>query len=103
MFLFSAKTMAAPSGADLLRACEDSIKNGFDTKAGMLCIWYVTPCDCNFAAKKQLPRVCLPEDKSHESLAKEVMTGLQQQPGLKTETAEMAAAKILSLKYPCSD
>ncbi len=66
-----------------------------------MCIWYVTPCDCNHGDKKTVPRVCLPEDISHEKLAREVITSLKEHPAYQDHTAEMAAGLILSPKYPC--
>lgn len=101
--LFCTKVLAAPSGADLLNACEGALDSGFQSKAGMMCIWYVTPCDCNFGEQKNVPRVCLPEESEHKELAKEVIAGLYDRPELGTETAEMAAGLILSPNYPCSD
>ena len=102
-FLFCNNVMAIPTGEDLLEACEFSQKNGFQSKQGMMCIWYVTPCDCNFGNKKSIPRVCLPREISHELLADEVITGLKEKPELMQETADMAVGKILSPRYPCSD
>ena len=103
LLLFSRSLMAAPTGEDLLTACEDAQKNGYQSQQGMLCIWYVTPCDCHFGKETTMPRVCLASDISHESLAEDVITGLHDQSQLLTETAEMAAAVILAPKYPCQD
>ena len=97
----SVNAFAAPSGEDLLTACEDSLANGFSSTRGMMCIWYVTPCDCNHGDKKKVPRVCLPDDASHVKLAKEVISGLKENPEFQAETAEMAAGLILAPKYPC--
>ena len=94
---------AAPTASNLLNACEDSLENGFQSEMGMLCIWYVTPCDCHFGEKLDVPRVCLPPDLSHEILAKEVVEALKARPELQKETAEMAAGLILSPRYPCHD
>ena len=101
LFIFSGNIQAAPSGGNLLTACEDSLVNGFQSKAGMMCIWYVTPCDCHHGDKETVPRVCLPEDASHVDLAKEVIEGLKVNPEYQSETAEMAAGLILAPKYPC--
>ena len=102
LLMSGSDVLAAPSGADLLHACEDSLVNGFQSKTGMMCIWYVTPCDCNFGDKKTVPRVCLPKDAAHEDLAREVIESLKVKTGLQTLTAEMAAGIILSPIYPCN-
>ena len=96
----SANVLAAPTGADLLGACEDSLMNGFQGTTGMMCVWYVTPCDCH-GKDAAIPRVCLPDGKSPESLAREVIDGLKSQPELQSESAEISASKILAPKYPC--
>ncbi len=100
---FSTSLAAAPSGADLLTACENATKNGFDNTKGMLCIWYVTPCDCHFGKANHIPRVCLPDDVSHQSLAKTVIKEIKARPELKQENAEETAATILAPLYPCKD
>lgn len=92
---------AAPSGGDLLIACKDSITNGFHGKNGMMCVWYVTPCDCHYGINEDIPRVCLPEKEPPELLAREIIDGLNTNPELLKESAEMAAGLILSPKYPC--
>lgn len=93
---------AAPTGADVLAACEKALSKGFHGTVGMMCIWYVTPCDCQAGKDPAIPRVCLPEDKAPETLAKEVVEGLKQQPALLNESAEVSAGRILAPKYPCS-
>lgn len=100
---YSSGVYAAPSGADLESACQQSLNDGFHGNEGMLCTWYVTPCDCDYGKKQDLPRVCLPQTVSVETLASEVVAGLQAQPGLKTRDAGFAAARILSRIYPCHD
>lgn len=92
---------AAPSAADLLAACEDSLQNGFKDERGMLCVWYVTPCACDAAIKPGLPRVCLPSSATPEALATEVVRALRQRPELASMSAEAAAATILAPRYPC--
>ena len=99
--MFCGNSQAAPSGQDLLLACENSLLNGFQGTKGMMCIWYVTPCDCHYGEKESIPRVCLPVDISHEELAKEVVSGLKADPALQEFTAEMAVGTILSPHYPC--
>jgi len=100
---YSSGTRAAPSGADLQTACQQSLEGGFHGNAGMLCTWYVTPCDCDYGREQEIPRVCLPATVTVESLAGEVLAGLRAQPALRTEDAGVAAAIILSHIYPCSD
>ncbi len=91
--------IAAPSGSDLLEACTQSMRDGFDSMKGKLCTWYVTPCDCNI--DKTIPMVCLPESVSTETLAGIVISGLQQRPELQQLDATRAAAEILSARYSC--
>ena len=100
---YSSKVCAAPSGADLESACQQSLEYGFHGNEGMLCTWYVTPCDCDYGMKQEFPRVCLPETVPVETLAGLVVNGLKKQPELKTEDAGFAAAEILSRTYPCSE
>ncbi len=98
---FSTNLLAAPTGADLLNACEDSLKNGFHGTKAMMCVWYVTPCDCHHGKDSAIPRVCLPDGKKAESLALEVIDGLKSQPELQTKSAEISANEILVKNYPC--
>lgn len=99
--IMSATVQAAPSGADLLEACEISLEQGFQTTKGMLCVWYVTPCDCHYGKDSEVPRVCLPEGLDAEFLAKEVISGLKLDPILQAHSAEIAAGKVLVKKYSC--
>ena len=94
-----APATAAPSGGDLLQACNQALRDGFDTMVGKMCTWYVTPCDCNI--DKTIPKVCLPESVSTETLTGLVISGLTQQPELQQLDATRAAARILSGEYPC--
>ena len=99
--LFSAKLFAAPSAEDLLSACETSLEKGFHGASGMMCNWYVTPCDCHHGKDSEIPRVCLPEDLETEYLANLVVSGLEANLELKNKSAEVAAGKILVERYPC--
>ena len=101
LLMICTDTFAAPSAKDLLVACENSIENGFQGATGMMCSWYVTPCDCHHGKDQVIPRVCLSDNESEESLAKIVVGGLKAQPTLQLKPAEMAARIILSLNYPC--
>ena len=94
---------AAPSGADLLSACQQSIANHFVGAKGMLCKWYVTPCDCNIRQEETTPRVCLPEEVNVKELANEVIEKLLVRPDLQQRSAEYAAAMILVERYPCDN
>ena len=96
-------TFAAPSGGDLLRACELALAGGFSGIEGRMCTWYVMPCDCDPATNPEIPRVCLPAAVTTELLARKVVTGLAAQPELQLQDADMAAALILSRIYPCTD
>ena len=101
LFLISEYSNAVPSGDELLKACEKSLKNGFQSAAGMMCVWYVTPCDCHDGKDSDILRVCLPEEIEEEFLARMVIEGLKANPYLKSKTAEIAASEILAPKYPC--
>ena len=100
--IFTGNVQAVPSGADLLKACETSLEKGFHGSTGMMCVWYVTPCDCHHGKDAGIPRVCLPDGKETESLAMEVINGLKSRPELQTKSAEISAAEILVEKYPCN-
>ena len=101
LLIVNIQAIASPTGADVLAACEESLANGFKGVTGMMCVWYVTPCDCNYGKEPVMPRVCLPDNKDVDSLAREVIEGLKLRPELQSETAEMSAGIILSEKYPC--
>jgi hypothetical protein len=101
--LYIERLMAAPSGTDLLAACEHSLKNGYQGIKGQMCIWYVTPCDCSYGGQSKVPRVCLSPAVATETLVQEVIAGLQKQTELQAEEANVAAALILSQTYPCLD
>lgn len=92
---------AMPTGAELLLACQHAREHGYDNTRGMLCIWYVTPCDCEPNKAEDVPRVCLPPGIEHEVLARQVIEGLLDKPGLQALGAEDAAAQILARYYPC--
>ena len=100
-FIFSMKVFSAPSGSDLLAACEISLEKGFQGATGMMCAWYVTPCDCHHGEDSEVPRVCLPDGLETEYLAKEVISALKSTPELQNKTAEISAGEILVKKYPC--
>ena len=99
--MISANAMAVPTGFELLNACEDALANGFQSSNGMMCVWYVTPCDCHHGKDSTIPRVCLPDDETPELLAREVIEGLKSHPELQFEPAEKSAGVILAPKYPC--
>jgi hypothetical protein len=101
LLIFSGNLQAAPTGADLLEACETSLEKGFQGSFGMMCVWYVTPCDCHHGKHSEIPRVCLPDGLETEDLAKQVIAGLKSTPELQSNTAEISAGKILVEKYPC--
>ena len=93
---------AAPGGEDLLAACDAALTNGFKGVAGMLCDWYVTPCDCA-AGGQSMPKICLSEPVSTETLAKTVVAGLRENPELQGKDAASAAAAVLSRVYSCPE
>ena len=100
--LFSLNISAAPTGQQLLDACEHAITSGFKGIEGMACEWYVIPCDCGTGTHALTPRVCLPDDASSADLAQKVVDGLKDEPNLAGKSAGFAAATILSRSYPCS-
>jgi Rap1a immunity proteins len=101
LLVICAEIHAAPTAGTLLVACEDALKNGFHGSTGMMCSWYVTPCDCHQGKDIAIPRVCLSGDEAEGLLATIVVEGLKSQPDLQSQSAEMAAGIILSAMYPC--
>jgi len=101
LLMMCANTFAAPSAKDLLSACEDSLENGFHGTTGLMCSWYVTPCDCHHGKNIAIPRVCLIGNETEASLAKIVVDALKKKPTLQLKPAELAAGLILSSVYPC--
>ncbi len=102
LMILSPGLHAAPTGADVLAACEEALEKGFHGTRAMMCVWYVTPCDCHHGKDSAIPRVCLPDGKAAETLAREVIDGLKSQPDLLSESAEVSAGVILAVKYPCN-
>ncbi len=95
------QAIASPTGADVLATCEESLANGFQGITGMMCVWYVTPCDCDYGKDPAIPRVCFPDSMETEALAREVIEGLKSRPELQSKTAELASNSVLATKYPC--
>ncbi len=93
---------AAPTCKELIRACEIGLSNGFRGLRGKMCVWYVTPCDCD-ASDPALPRVCLPDAVDVERIAVEVTEILKVSPEVQDLEADAAVANILSVIYPCKD
>ena len=94
----------SPSGQDLLTACESALENGFNSKHGMVCSWYVMPCNCESAkaeSKTVIPRVCLPHNLTEIELAELVLEQIRARVDLLDKSAELAANTILSSYYPC--
>jgi len=99
--LLSAQAWASPGGDDLLAACSHALRNDFAGVEGVMCTYYVTPCDCAAVREAGVPRVCLPDDAPVEVLARKVVDGLNTRPDLQLRTAAAAAGEILSVDYPC--
>ena len=97
----SLQVTASPTGKDIITACEESLASDFQGVMGMMCTWYVTPCDCTTGKNPEIKRVCLPDDRKVEDLAEEVIDGLKLKPELQSRSAEVASSIILSEKYPC--
>lgn len=94
---------ASPNGTDLLRACRTSINNGFEDIEGMMCEYYLTPCECTAGEDNPAPRFCPPARASMGDLAVLVIDGFKKSPGLLNRDAQTAAAVILARRFPCSD
>ena len=103
LIVLSMQVYASPNGADLLRACNTSMNNGFEGIEGMMCEYYLTPCDCTVGDKDPAPRFCPPAGISTGDLAAVVVDGLKRSHGLQNRDAQTAAAVILAERYPCSD
>jgi len=104
VLLFTSTSLfATPNGNDLLAACEHALDKGFSGAEGMMCTWYVTPCDCFHSEDSEIPRVCLPVPPDVHALAREVTDGLATSPELLEKTADVAAGTILIKKYPCEE
>jgi len=103
LLFISTSVFATPNGNDLLAACEHAMDKGFSGAEGMMCTWYVTPCDCFHSEDSEIPRVCLPIPPDVHELAREVTDGLATSPELLEKTADVAAGTILIKKYPCEE
>ena len=103
LLLTSISVFATPNGKDLLTACEHALDKGFSDAEGMMCTWYVTPCDCFHGEDSEIPRVCLPASPDVAALAIEVTEGLAATPELLGKTADVAAGTILKKNYPCTE
>lgn len=103
LLIVSSSLFATPNGKDLLLACEHSLAEGFSGTEGMMCTWYVTPCDCFHGENSEMPRVCLPPVPDVDALAREVAEGLETMPELLVESANVAAGTILQKTYPCTE
>ncbi len=102
LFFVSTMVFATPNGKDLLAACEHSLDKGFSGTEGMMCTWYVTPCDCFHDDNSEIPRVCLPPVPDINALAREVTKGLAATPELLEKSADVAAGVILGKSFPCT-
>ena len=103
LLIVSTSLFATPNGKDLLIACKHSLAKGFSGSEGMMCTWYVTPCDCFHSEDSEIPRVCLPAAPDVDALALEVTEGLVATPELLDKSADVAAGMILEKTYPCTE
>ena len=103
LLLLGMRVHAAPAGADLLRACRESMDNNLTGIEGAMCEYYVTPCACEIGYVPAPPGFCPPHSVSTASLAETVVTGLRESPELQHIEARVAAARILAKKYPCNE
>jgi len=98
--MFASAQADSINGARLVDACETALASGFTHTEGMVCHWYVTPCDCYH--DDDVPDVCLPADAGEETLAITVINGIRQDPELLQQPAVVAANTVLSELYPCN-
>ena len=103
LLLLGARVQAAPTGADLLRACGESRGGDLSGIEGAMCEYYVTPCACEIGAEPAQPDFCPPQSVSTLSLAETVVAGLREAPELQRIEARVAAARVLAKKYPCNE
>lgn len=103
LLFVSTSLFATPNGKELLSACKHALDKGFSGAEGMMCTWYVTPCDCFHSADSEIPRVCLSPSPDVAALAREVTDGLAETPELLNKTADVAAGMILIKNYPCTE
>ena len=101
LWSFSTPRAAAPTGQQLLEACETAFKKDLQGTEALFCEWYATPCDCEAIRPADAPRVCLPENYDVQELSRKLLTGLRAAPELKQKQAATAAAIILARDYPC--
>ncbi len=99
LLLFSANGQSAPTGSDLLLACNTAQEEGYDSIQGQMCTWYIIPCNCSM--DPAIPESCTPENMEVHELADIIIEGLTGNNILLDETATMSAAIILSEKFPC--
>lgn len=103
LLLSAAMAEPSPTGDDVYRACQAYLnKSERHTVSNMLCYWYVTPCDCKTQAD-EIPGVCLSHDDDESTLIELVLHGLEQNPTLLRENAQLAVNTILSQHYPCDE
>ena len=102
LFFVSTIVFATPNGKELLAACEYSLDKGFSGTEGMMCTWYVTPCDCFHSEDSGIPRICLPQIPDVDALAREITEGLAMHPELLDKSADVAAGVILGKSFPCA-
>ena len=103
LLLLALPLSAAPTGEQLLKACETAVANNQQGAEAVFCEWYATPCDCEAGRPADAPRVCLPENYDANELSREVLAGLRGAPELRQKHAATAAAIILARHYPCQD
>jgi hypothetical protein len=99
LFFVSTIVFAAPNGKELLLACKHFLAKGFSGAEGMMCTWYVTPCDCFHGDNTEIPRVCLSSSPNIDDLAREVTEGLAMHPELFDKNTAVAAAMILEKSF----
>ena len=101
LLLLTLPLTAAPTGEQLLKACETAVAKNQQGTEAVFCEWYATPCDCEAGRPPDAPRVCLPENYDADKLSREVLAGLREEPELRQKHAATAAAIILARHYPC--
>lgn len=102
LLFLSGNASAAPTGRQLLDACRGVVAGSAGRIDSMMCEWYIRPCNCEVGENVKIPRVCLPDGVSSETLARKVIEGMETENELAGESASYAAAVILSKTYPCN-
>ncbi|MCC6202480.1 MAG: hypothetical protein IT494_05700 [Gammaproteobacteria bacterium] len=102
--LVSLPAPAAPTGADLERACSAALRDGFSTGPGLACLWYGTPCACDKSASLTArPQSCPPPNLDERIRAQVLIDGFAARPELRESPVEDAVATLFAERFPCTE